>query len=218
MMTRKFSLESDFMNLTIDDMVYGYIQHMATFAPELNVLYVPIEKVIMEKKEIAKVINRTPRTVSNRINKLLDADLLKQEQIHMNGKDVLCYIIPQETKGRYQIIFDEMLYYLICTRNTDSIKIYLYLKNKYDWKKKTNECYSFTNAELLTAIGYANTYNNNANTRIQYILDSFMREGVIKWAEYYEINSCGKPTPKKRLLFIATGIKELNPIESNLQF
>ena len=26
-----------------------------------------------------------------------------------------------------------------------------------------------------------------------------MREGVIKWAEYYETNSCGKPTPKKRL-------------------
>ena len=39
-MTRKFSLEDDFMNLTIDDMVYGYIQHMATFAPELKKLYV----------------------------------------------------------------------------------------------------------------------------------------------------------------------------------
>ena len=76
-MTRKFSLENDFMNLTIDDMVYGYIQHMATFAPELKVLYVPVAKVSMEKKEIAKVINKTTRTVSNRINKMLDADLLK---------------------------------------------------------------------------------------------------------------------------------------------
>ena len=40
-----------------------------------------------------------------------------------------------------------------------------------------------------------------------------MREGVIKWAEYYETNSCGKPTPKKRLTFVATGIKDLKPIE-----
>lgn len=212
-MTRKFSLENDFMNLTIDDMVYGYIQHMATFAPELKVLYVPVAKVSMEKKEIAKVINKTPRTVSNRINKLLDADLLKQEQLNLNGKDTLCYIIPQETKGRYQIIFDEMLYYLICTRNVNCIKIYLYLKNKYDWKKKTDECYSFTNAELLTAIGYSGNYNGNISTYIQYILDSFMREGVIKWAEYYETNSYGKPTPKKRLLFVATGIKDLKPIK-----
>lgn len=212
-MTRKFSLENDFMNLTIDDMVYGYIQHMATFAPELKVLYVPVAKVSMEKKEIAKVINKTTRTVSNRINKLLDADLLKQEQLNLNGKDTLCYIIPQETKGRYQIIFDEMLYYLICTRNVNCIKIYLYLKNKYDWKKKTDELYSFTNAELLTAIGYSGNYNGNISTYIQYILDSFMREGVIKWAEYYETNSSGKPTPKKRLLFVATGIKDLKPIK-----
>ena len=54
-MTRKFSLEKDFMNLTIDDMVYGYIQHIATFAPELKVLYVPTAKVSEEKKNIAKM-------------------------------------------------------------------------------------------------------------------------------------------------------------------
>lgn len=75
------------------------------------------------------------------------------------------------------------------------------------------DIYSFTNAELLTAIGYSGNYNGNISTYIQYILDSFMREGVIKWAEYYETNSCGKPTPKKRLIFVATGIKDLKPIE-----
>lgn len=213
-MTRKFSLENDFMNLTIDDMVYGYIQHMATFAPELKVLYVPVDKVSVEKKEIAKIIGRTARTVSNRINKLVSADLLKEENVKVSGKDTLCYVIPQETKGRYQIIYDEMLYYLICTRTSDCIKIYLYLKNKYDWKKKTDEMYSFTNAELLTAIGYSSNYDGNASRKIQYILDSFMREGLIKWVEYYEtINN--KPTPKKRLTFVATGLKDLKPIENN---
>ncbi len=76
-MTRKFSLENDFMNLSIDDMVYGYIQHMATYAPELKTLYIPVDKVSSEKKNIAKIINKTPRTVSNRIEKLLNAELLK---------------------------------------------------------------------------------------------------------------------------------------------
>lgn len=211
-MTRKFSLEDDFMNLSIDDMVYGYIQHIATFAPELKTLYIPVDKVSGEKKNIAKIINKTPRTVSNRIEKLLNAELLKQGQVRLNGTDKLCYIIPQETIGRYQIIYDEMLYYLISTRNSNSIKVYLYLKNKFDWKQKTNEYYSFTNKELLSAIGYSNNYNNDTNSMIQFILDSFMREGVIKWVSYTDtINN--KPVPKKRLLFVASGLNDLKPVE-----
>ena len=211
-MTRKFSLEDDFMNLTIDDMVYGYIQHMATFAPELKKLYVLVDTVSMEKKDIARMIGRTPRTVTNRIKKLLDNGLLVEEQITLNGVNRLCYVIPQETKGKYQIIYDEMLYYLICTRTTDCIKIYLYLKNKYDWKKKTNEYYSFTNAEILSAIGYSNNYDGIASARIQCILESLMREGVIKWASYTEMVN-GYTAPKKRLLFVATGLNELAPVE-----
>ena len=211
-MTRKFSLEDDFMNLTIDDMVYGYIQHMATFAPELKKLYVLVDNVSMEKKDIARIIGRTRRTVTNRIKKLLDNGLLVEEQITLNGVNRLCYVIPQETKGKYQIIYDEMLYYLICTRTTDCIKIYLYLKNKYDWKKKTNEYYSFTNAEILSALGYSDNYNGNASARVQCILDSFMREGVIKWASYTEMIG-SNTAPKKRLLFVATGLNELAPVE-----
>ena len=211
-MTRKFSLEDDFMNLTIDDMVYGYIQHMATFAPELKKLYVLVDNVSMEKKDIARIIGRTPRTVTNRIKKLLENGLLVEEQITLNGVNRLCYVIPQETKGKYQIIYDEMLYYLICTRTTDCIKIYLYLKNKYDWKKKTNEYYSFTNGEILSAIGYSNNYDGIASARIQCILESLMREGVIKWASYTEMVN-GYTAPKKRLLFVATGLNELAPVE-----
>lgn len=211
-MTRKFSLEDDFMNLTIDDMVYGYIQHMATFAPELKKLYVLVDNVSMEKKDIARIIGRTPRTVTNRISKLLENGLLVEEQITLNGVNRLCYVIPQETKGKYQIIYDEMLYYLISTRTTDCIKIYLYLKNKYDWKQKTNEYYSFTIGEILQAIGYSSNYNGNASARIQYILDSLMREGVIKWVSYTEMIG-GYTAPKKRLLFVATGLNELATVE-----
>ena len=200
------------MNLTIDDMVYGYIQHMATFAPELKKLYVLVDTVSTEKKDIARMIGRTPRTVTNRIKKLLDNGLLVEEQITLNGVNKLCYVIPQETKGKYQIIYDEMLYYLICTRTTDCIKIYLYLKNKYDWKKKTNEYYSFTNAEILSALGYSDNYNGNASARIQCILDSLMREGVIKWASYTEMIG-SNTAPKKRLLFVATGINDLKPVQ-----
>ena len=44
------------------------------------------------------------------------------------------------------------------------------------------------------------------------MLDSFMREGVIKWVSYTEtINN--KPVPKKRLLFVASGLNDLKPVE-----
>lgn len=35
---RKFSLEDDFMNLTVDDIIFGYIQHLATYIPEKKIL------------------------------------------------------------------------------------------------------------------------------------------------------------------------------------
>ena len=41
---------------------------------------------------------------------------------------------------------------------------------------------------------------------------SFMREGVIKWASYTEMIG-SNTAPKKRLLFVATGINDLKPVQ-----
>lgn len=51
----------------------------------------------------------------------------------------------------------EMLSYLVNTRNSNAIKIYIYLLNKFQWKEK----YVFTLKELLVAIGYSENSNNS---------------------------------------------------------
>ena len=54
----------------------------------------------------------------------------------------------------YREFRKNMLEYLLNTRNHNSIRLYLYLLNKYLWKENKNENYCFTIVELAKAIGY----------------------------------------------------------------
>lgn len=206
-MTRKFSLEEDFMNLTSDDLVLGYLQHIATFHPEEKVLYVPLTKVSKEKKDIALIIDKTPRTAQNKINKLIENGLISKRIMKLNGKDTEVYEIPQDTSGRYKIIDEEMMWYLVSTRKLWALKIYVYLLNKYDWKKQEQgEMYSFTCGELAQAIGYteASAATGSISSIISNLLISFKREGVLNYEDYSDGQS-----PRKRLTFVAHKPSEL---------
>lgn len=68
---RKFSLQDDFMNLTVDDIIFGYIQHLATYIPEKKILYVTEKEIAAHKQILAVQIEKTVKTVTNRINKLI---------------------------------------------------------------------------------------------------------------------------------------------------
>ena len=107
-----------------------------------------------------------------------------------------------------------MLWYIVTTRSQQAIKLYIYLLDKYKWKSKTGENYVFTNSELLGALGYSTqSSNKKANEIVNNILESFLREGVIKFENYYEeiLLNNGKtvPSPRKRLLFVAQTKNEL---------
>ena len=107
-----------------------------------------------------------------------------------------------------------MLWYIVSTRNAQAVKLYIYLLNKFNWKQEENDYYIFTNRELIGALGYStNSANNLANTMVNNVLESFSREGVIKFESFYEemITTNGKtvPTPKKRLLFVASSKNDL---------
>ena len=64
----------------------------------------------------------------------------------------------------------------------------------------------------MNVLGYSPD-NKLASSTVSNVLESFAREGVIKYENYYEehINDEGKsvPTPKKRLLFVAKSKSEL---------
>ena len=155
---RKFSLEDAFMNLETNALLLGYIQHLATFMPEKEILYIPVEEVIKERKKIMFIIGkRSVNTVNYQIAKLVDKGLIKKEILIINNKQVECYIMPQITKGSYELINNDLLWYIVQTRNLNSLKIYLYLLNKYKWKSKSGEKYTFTLEEIAKALGYAET-------------------------------------------------------------
>ena len=67
----------------------------------------------------------------------------------------------------------------------------------------------------MDVLGYAYD-NSKASSLVSNILKSFKREGVIKYADYYDtvIDGKGKsvPTPKKKLLFVARHESELEKI------
>jgi hypothetical protein len=146
------------------------------------------------------------------LDKLIEKGLVAEEDIKVNGEIYPSYVFPYKYDEKYQLVEAEMLWYIISTRNRQAVKIYIQLLNWYLWKEKTDEQFVFTNKDILKVLGYS-TDNKVASSMVSNILESFSREGVIKYEIYYEehIDNNGKstPTPKKRLLFVANSKNEL---------
>ena len=167
---RCFPLEGSFMNYSVKDLLYGYLQYKATFDTTTKQLYIDIKKYREIKPELANLYGCSNRTVEREIEKLINCNLLKRE----NDR-----IIITATANRYQLIDYDMLEYLLETRNHNTIRIYVYLLNKYIWKKSTDAKYTFTITELLEVIGYK-TVSADKTKAIRRIIDSLEREGIIK--------------------------------------
>lgn len=216
---RRLSLEEDFMNYSIDDMLFGVMYHLATFHPTERVFYITKKNFTKNKDLIKKVCgteagSMSTQTLNNHLKKLKETNLIQERKIKSGNTEYDSYTFSYEYKQKYQIIESEMLWYIVSTRSQQAIKIYIYLLNKYNWKKETNDNYIFTQEELLGALGYStNSSNQKANSIVKNILESFAREGVIKYEDFYEtiILNTGKVvhSPRKRLTFVASSKKEL---------
>ena len=204
-MKRRFSLDQDFMNYSTDDLIYGYLQCKSTFDEETKKRYIAVSTVSQLKKNMAAMIGKTMRTVSNKIEKLIETGLLKQE--NKQGQNV--YVLTENSE-RYQLINYDILFYLLINRSAQSIRVYIYLLNKYLWKKN----YVFTLAELKEALGYAET-TKSVDILLDTILKSFYREGLMKWREVVDSKAVGDkviPVIRKQLLFVAESQDQLEPL------
>lgn len=215
---RRMSLENDFMNYNIDDMLFGAMYYLATYHPEEKILYLTKNNFTKRKNEIKAICGNdkdiSTQTLNRHLNKLIEDGLIQEANIMSGNKSYPSYIFPYDCKKRYQLIENEMLWYVVSTRNKQAVKIYIYLLNKYLWKKKTNETYIFTNKEIMEAIGYSTNSNNHlVSSMITNVLESFQREGVINFRIFYDevITNDSKivPTPRKELIFVASSKNEL---------
>lgn len=181
---RRFSLENDFMNFKTNDLLYGFMRGMSTARPaedgEGYQEYLPKKSFNKNKKLIAGICGCTVKTISNQIQKLIEADLLEEgiEVVEANGKEYEyeCYWFPYDYNGTYKIIEQDIVKYLVNTRNAQGIRIYLYLLNKFQWKPG----YIFTIQEIKEALGYAAT-TKTCDELIRDCLASFKAEGLIKF-------------------------------------
>ena len=198
-MKRRFSLESDFMNYSVNDLIYGYLSYKSTFDSESKERYIYVKTVSSLKSTMAAMIQKTPRTVTNNINAMIDRGLLML--IEKDGQSA--YLLT-EGIGRYQLVNYDILWYLLQTRSKIAIKVYVYLLNKYLWKQQTHENYIFTIDELSIAMGYAAS-STTVQPMVSVLLDSFAREGLLKWREVVdtkEINGKMVPVTRRELISI----------------
>ena len=108
------------------------MQYLATFHLAKEKLYLTKQNLMKNKKDIYTMCNLDSRKLKAHIQKLMDKGLLKEEDIDGYPS----YTFPYDYDGGYQLINYEMLWYLVSTRNKSAIQVYVYLLNKYLWKKQ----------------------------------------------------------------------------------
>lgn len=203
---RRFSLEDDFMKYDTDDLVYGFMRSISTAKPEGQGKceeYLTVKRFQEEKKVIAGICGTTAKTITNRVNKLIERGLVESGTVD----GALCYYFPYDYNGIYKIISQEMVGYLVSTRNSQAIRIYLYLLNCSTQK----DDYVFTIKEIKKALGYSETTKSIDNV-INNVLASFQREGVVDFhKEQFDcVSDHGGETKTVRMVldFVATDIDQ----------
>lgn len=220
---RRFSLEDNFMNhKNGNDLFYGLMLHQATYDPNSNQMYLTHAKY----RELRPVLKSclaegsTAKTFQNTLLKLMEAGLIKEGVINIGShKNVPCYIFPADANERYQLVNCDILWYILMTRQSCAVRIYLYLYNKYLWKKRTNDDtpYEFTIKELKCALGWSAT-TKTCDELISVNLRSLAREGIIKYKETYVCNLYDVTVNVKQLLFVATSEAQLVPYEGEIEY
>lgn len=224
---RRFSLEEDFMNYGTNDLLYGFMRCLSTAEPirddKGNIIkyqeYLTKKNFLKNKKTIAAICGCSTRTINNHINKLFEAGLLDEGFVmakSANGKEIEyeCFWFPCDKSQSYKLVNRDFIKYLVDTRNAHTIRIYLYLLNKYQWKQELKEKYIFTKKEIKIALGYAET-SKSMEESIGNVLKSLAREEIIKYRKVWvtaETDNGFNGTERMELDFVATKESELRKV------
>jgi hypothetical protein len=195
------------MNYSVDDLLYAFMTYHATFDPDTQEYYLT-ERNWTKYRPLLKSVIST-RNCRNHLNSLI------QKEIIIYDKERMRYIFPHNGFKKYQQVNNSMLYYLIITSNINVIKIYIYLLNKWLWKKQTKEPYYFTLKELREALGYSGSDNAGVDSALHTILFSIAKWGIIDATPtYLSLNPKTPPSPVYQLDFVAQSPREFRNIST----
>lgn len=213
-LTRRISFDNDFMNYQGDDILYIYMRCLSTvrvMPDDSWTEYLSKKKLVSQKAFLSKLLNCDSKTVNNRLKKLISLGLVKEKvesfwDVNGNETQHSIYVFPYDEDGSFKWVNKKLLEYLVYTRNTQGVRIFLYLYNKFAWKGSE---YVFTAEEIKAALGYAKS-TKSADSLIKATLQSLRAEGLIDFEEitqYNEVNGKMMPVKRKKLLDV---VKELN--------
>lgn len=210
--TRRISLDDDFMNhKSGSDILYGFMLNRATYNKDEDVLYLTKSKFTRLKMSLKPLFSGMGRTfLTDNLNKLKKAGFLEEgfTKTAQNPRTP-CYIFPNQNYKRYKLINNDLLLYIVCTRNNLAVRIYTYLLDKYEWKKREHDYYDFTIKELKQACGYAAT-TKTCDELIKINLLSLKREGIIDYEDTYLLNDNDVVYPAKTLTFVAASCDKMH--------
>lgn len=204
---RNISLEDNFMNYSVDDLLYAFMSYHATYDPHTCEYYLTERNWVKYRPLLKSII--TTRNCRNHLNSLISKGIIIHDETRMR------YIFPHNGFKKYQPVNNAMLYYLIITSNINVIKTYIYLLNKWLWKNQTQEPYYFTLKELREALGYSGSDNQGVDSALRTILFSIAKQGIIDATPtYLTINPNSPPSPVYQLDFVAQNPKEFKMIST----
>lgn len=203
--TRIIPLTDDFMkDKKVYANVWGYLQTISYLSKDKQRF---VYKSTFTLKDMHETIARkeggrtTPSlsTVKNVWNLYKELGYVKEDKLlDLHNEEVEVYILSQDF-ARFQPIPLETLSFLVNVSNSNVIKVYAYLLNKYKYKQQTKDMYTFTLKELLFAIGYSYKYENTK--MMNDILQMLNALKLIDYKiEYYKAEK--NPIPILKLLYV----------------
>lgn len=208
---RRMPTEGAFMSFKIDDIIYGYLQGIATYNPEVKMVYLSEVDFLEAKRVLKDLLGTCARTISRKIDILTENDLLKYD------KDKKIYYFPYNKDEKYCIVSADLLKELTSVYNHMAVRVYVYLLDKYIWKQKNEENYDFTIKELKAAFGYSvSTKGHGSKARgtnqidevLKNVLNNLAYNHYIEWEAYYDMEHSAHPVPRMRLLSVARSLKD----------
>lgn len=198
------------MMWNIDDLMYGYLKLKASFNPNTKELYFT-----------QKMWNKT--ATKQDIKKICGIDRKRDRDVHFkrlidSGLIVVKndYYVFQDNEKNFKLVPLDLLEYLLNTASSGVIQVYIYLLDKYEWKKKTGEEYYFTRKEIAMALGYSekSAESGTISTRISDIIGCLARQRIIKFEQIIAVTFYSKtPTVRQKLTFVAKSVDELVPVD-----
>lgn len=209
------------MMWNIDDLMYGYLKLKASFNPNPNIKELYFTQKMWNKtatkQDIKKICGiELKRDREAHLKRLIDSGLIKVIMKDEEKKIIDRYVFTDDPDAKYKLVPLDLLEYLLNTASSGVIQIYIYLLDKYEWKKKTGEEYYFTRKEIAIALGYSekSAESGTISTRISDIIGCLARQGIIQFEQVTAVTFYNKtPTVRQKLTFVAKSIDELVPVD-----